>query len=111
MKDEVLYEDKLVIINSVSITLKNYYFPSHSSITVNYDDITRITVKQPTMTTGKYRYWGTGDFIHWYPMDNNRSRRDLIFFIYRKNKKIIIGFTVENSQKVKEIFTAKGFLK
>ncbi len=111
MNQETLYEDKLVIINNYSITIKNYYFPSHSCIIVKYDDIARVTVKQPTITTGKYRYWGTGDFVHWYPMDKNRSRRDLIFFLYRKNKKIIIGFTVENSGKVKEIFAAKGFLK
>ena len=38
--------------------------------------------------------------MHWFPLDTQRSKRDIIFILHRKNKKIKIGFTVEDSEKV-----------
>lgn len=62
----------------------------------------------PTLFTGKYRYWRTGNFITWFPRDFKRNSRDKIFIVYRKNKKIKIGFTVEDSQKVFELLISKN---
>jgi len=64
-------------------------------------------LKKPTLKKGKYRFWGTGDFIHWFPLDNQRSKRDVIFILFRRSKRIRIGFTVEDSKKVRELLEGK----
>lgn len=108
--DEFLYQDDLISISNDSITFFNYYFPNGKGLSVNYFDIDKIEFKEPTLLNGKYRYWGTGNFVTWYPRDFKRSTRDRIFFLYRKNKIIKIGFTVENSQKVITILKSKKIL-
>ncbi len=106
--EQNIYKDKLVKITDSSITFYNYYYPSSKSLTIPFSDIERIVTKMPTLFTGKYRYWGTGNFITWFPRDFKRNRRDKIFIVYRKNKKIRIGFTVEDSQKVFELLFSKN---
>jgi hypothetical protein len=108
--DDYIYQDNLVALSNNSITLFNYYFPSGKSLSISFYDIDRIEIKKPNLLTGKYRFWGTGNFVSWYPKDYKRSTRDSIFFLYRKNKKIRIGFTVENSQQVIPILKSKKIL-
>lgn len=105
--DGYIYKDNLVEISNNSITFFSYYYPGGKSLSVSFYDIEKIEVKEPTLLNGKYRFWGTGNFLTWYPKDFKRSKRDYIFFLFRKNKRIKIGFTVEDSQKVINIFKLK----
>ena len=105
--EEYVYQDNLVAISNSSITFFNYYYPGGKSLSVSFYDIEKIEIKKPALMNGKYRYWGTGNFITWYPKDFRRSSRDSIVFLFRKNKRIKIGFTVEDSQKVIAIFKSK----
>jgi hypothetical protein len=68
--------------------------------------------KPPTLWNGKWRLHGTGDplFRIWFPADYDRPSRDKIFAMKVKNKWIRIGFTVENSLAVSELFKTKGLL-
>jgi hypothetical protein len=100
MNENILYTDKLIEIRNDTISFHNYYFSIATAKSVKFDEIETIFIKQPTLINGKYRYWGSGDFIHWFPLDFHRSTRDTIFILHRKNKKINIGFTVEDSEKV-----------
>ncbi len=110
MNDNVLYSDKLIEISDDSILFCHYYFPFFSKKIVKFFDIEKIVVEEPTLRNGKYRYWGTGDFLHWFPSDFGRSKRDVIYTLFRKNKKIRIGFTVENSEMVTKVFKDKQLL-
>jgi hypothetical protein len=107
---DFIYKDNLVAISKYSIIIFNYYFPTFKEIEVNFSEIEKIEVKEPSLITGKYRYWGTGDFTSWYPKDFKRSTRDKIFFLYRRYKRIKIGFSVENSQEVISIFKSKHLI-
>jgi ABC-type phosphate transport system substrate-binding protein len=108
--EESIYRDNLVEISNGSITFFNYYYPSSKNLTVKFNEIEKFEVKEPTLLTGKYRFWGTGNFITWYPKDFKRNTRDHIFFLFRRNKKIRIGFTVENSQQVISILKSKKMI-
>jgi len=103
MEEQILYSDKLIEIRNNSILLRKYYFPSSKDITIGFNEIEKIVIVKNTARTGKYRYWGTGDFIHWYPMDNQRSIREFVYMIYRRNKKVKACFTVEDDKRVTEI--------
>jgi hypothetical protein len=109
MNNSFLYSDKLIEINDDSILFRQYYFPTFSK-SVKFSEIEKIIIEEPTLRNGKFRYWGTGDFLHWYPSDFKRSKRDVIYILFRKNKKIRIGFTVENSEMVTEILKGKHIL-
>jgi hypothetical protein len=105
--EDYIYQDSLIEISNNSITFFNYYYPGGKSLTVSFYDIEKIEVKEPTLLNGKYRFWGTGNFITWYPKDFKRSKRDYIFFLFRRNKKIKIGFTVEDSKQLISILKSK----
>ncbi len=103
MKEEILYKDNLVEIRDDSIRPKNYYFPFGSK-NILFKDIEKIEIKEPTLINGKWRIWGTGNFLCWYPLDFSRPSRKEIFFITYNNQRIRSGFTVVNPEKVENIF-------
>lgn len=108
IENNLIYTDKLVDVFDNGIRLKEYYFPSAKAKFVKFSDILEIMKKQPTLMNGKWRYWGTGDFMTWFPSDWNRSKRDFIFFIRLTTQRIRIGFTVENSKTFIEAIEIKG---
>ena len=107
MIKNILYSDKMIEIREDEILLRNYYFPTFSCKTVKFSDIEKIVIVKPSLVNGKFRYWGTGDFVHWFSMDFQRSKRDVIYILYKKNKIIKIGFTVEDSEKVTDLLKHK----
>ena len=106
-----IYADRLVSITENAITFMRYYYPSRKSKVVRFADIESIAVKPLTIWNGKWRLHGTGSFKTWYPEDMNRPKRDKVFFASLKNQWVNIGFTVENSNRVEEIFRRKNLLK
>jgi len=105
MKNSILYSDKLVEIYDDSILVRDYYYPFGDK-RVHYEDIESIVVQKPTLKSGKYTYYGTGDFRTWFPPDN-RTSRDKIFIIKIKKKWWRIGLTVENSATVLNLLKTK----
>jgi len=102
--ENVLYSDKLIEISERTILIRKYFYPFGPK-RVNLTDIETITVYKPSLASGKFRYWGTGNFRTWYPPDN-RAKRDKIFVMKLKKKWWRIGFTVEDSEKVLNILNS-----
>lgn len=111
MNNNILYKDSLIEILKDSITLRNYYFPTLFPKKISFEKIEYIECKKPTLVTGKWRFWGTGDFKTWFPADFSRNKRESIFLIHQKQKRIVNGFTVENAEMVKNILREKYLLK
>jgi len=107
-ENKIIYSDKLVDVFDNGIRLKEYYFPSAKAKFVKFSEILKITKKQPTLLNGKWRYWGTGDLITWFPSDWDRPKRDLIFFIRLATQKTRIGFTGENTEAFIEAIESEG---
>ncbi len=105
MNKNILYTDKLVEIDDDSILVRNYYYPFGNK-RVNFDNVDNIVVLKPTLWSGKYRFYGSGDFRAWFPPDN-RVSRDKIYIIKIKNKWWRIGLTVENSQAFQNVIKDK----
>lgn len=107
MTHETLYADRLVTIGNHGITFRLYYFPVGSK-TVSFAEIEWIRTAKPSLATGKWRMWGSGDLVTWFPCDIKRFLRDTVFFLKLKDKPKFIGFTVERPLEVITVLQTKG---
>jgi hypothetical protein len=106
----VLYKDKLVKVTAENLTLHNYYFFGCGKV-IPVEDIKVIKSVKPDMMTGQWRIWGAGWFGMWAPLDWNRPSRDRIYHLFYKDRKFVIGFTVENSALAESVFGQLGLLE
>jgi hypothetical protein len=109
MDENTVYKDRLIEITSNAILFKNYYFLGFSK-RVSFENISSVAMEQPSLSTGKWRIWGTGNFTTWYPLDTHRPKRDKIFLMSLVGKRVRIGFTAENSEAVRLILKEKKVL-
>jgi hypothetical protein len=108
--NDLLYEDQFVTLDNQAMVFKNYYFPFLQSKRVPLADIARITTPKLGPLMGKWRIWGSSDFVTWFPMDWKRPTRDKIFVAELRGRRSKIGFTVENSARLEKILREKQLL-
>ncbi len=108
MENNLIYFDQLVDVFEDGIRIKKYYFPSGKAKFVKFSEILQIEKERPTLMNGKWRYWGSGDFITWFPLDWHRPKRNFIFFLRLATQNIRIGFTVENTEAFIDAIESKG---
>ena len=101
-----IYQDRLIKITEQEMVLHRYYFPLGSDKHLPLSRIASVSAR----SGGSSRLWGTRDIRTWFPQDNDRPRRDRIFIVSLLDSFWRIGFTVEDSQKVADIFKARGLL-
>ena len=114
-----LYSDNLIDITDEGITFRKYDWMFHyRPRLVPFSDIAQIETRRPSLWTGKWRLFGSGDFQTWFPLDWRRPSRDKIFLALLRNsprriffsREKSIGFTVEDSTRVEDILKGKGLL-
>ena len=97
----------MVRITDNSILFKRYFFPFGSK-SIELSIIDHVEVLKPSLLSGKWRIHGSGDFRTWFPHDSDRPNRDLIFLLHLHDKWRRIGFTVENSGALIDIFKERN---
>ena len=109
IETDPMYSDSLATITEKGILFKRYGLLGGDRF-VPIDEIEKNIVKKPTIWNGRWHMHGTGNFRTWFPEDNNRPKRDIIFVAYIRNKWGRIGFTVEDSPRVVSILQEKGIV-
>lgn len=108
MKSQALYRDYLVEITDRGIVFDWYYFPFGSK-RVPFEDIEWIAITQLAPRAAKWlRIWGTGDFVTWFPLDLDRSKRSAVFQLKLRDKNKYVGFTVEDESATEAVIKARG---
>jgi hypothetical protein len=107
MDEQSAYSDSLVEVSQTGIQFRYYYYPIGTKF-VRFSDILRLEKRPPTLSNGKWRLWGTGDFRTWFPKDWRRPQRSCIFLLRLATQKTRIGFSVENPEKFMEVIKSKG---
>ena len=105
-----VYKDSLVEITDQEVVFHRYYFPFGGEKHVPLSQIERVQVRKPSIWFGKWRIWGGGPWT-WFPMDGARPSRDTIFVAILRGCFTRIGFTVEDSKEVSEVFKKRGLLQ
>jgi hypothetical protein len=108
--DKVEYHDDLVEIGATQVRVKNYYLNGTDKL-VSVPDIEWVRAKRASIFNGKLRFSGTGNFHAWFANDLSRPTRDTIFVMKLRRKWWQVGFTVENSARVRETLGKLGVLK
>ena len=103
------YSDGLVEMTDREVVFRRYYFPFGGDKHVSWGQIERVEARPPSILFGSWRIWGSGGRT-WFPLDGARPSRDTIFVAHLRGRLIRIGFTVEDSKKVKAILNERGLL-
>jgi hypothetical protein len=107
MSTDVIYSDHLIELSHDSILLRDFFYPFRSKRVV-FSEIAHVLLEKPTLWTGKYRIYGTGDFRTWFGPDMSRASRDRIFVLHPKRGWWRMGFTAVDSTAVEEKLRERG---
>jgi hypothetical protein len=69
----MLYDDGRISCDDEGVSIGWYYFWGPKKIP--YGSIRAVHEQPLTHVRGRWRIWGSGDFVHWYNLDGNRPRK------------------------------------
>ncbi len=107
MTTDVIYSDHLIELSHDSILLRDFFYPFGSK-RVAFLKIDHVLALKPTLWTGKYRLYGTGNFRTWFGPDMSRASRDRIFVLHPKRGWWRMGFTAVDSAAVEATLREMG---
>jgi len=71
----MLYDDGGIACNDSVLIIRRYYLWGAKRIP--YSSIRSVQKRPLTAVRGRWRIWGSGDFVHWYNLDRRRPKKDL----------------------------------
>ena len=74
------YDDGRVACTDDALVIRSYYFPPRSK-RIPYAKIRQARRAALAGMRGRYRLWGSGDFIHWYNWDPDRPKKSTALVI------------------------------
>lgn len=69
-----LYDDGRIACDDEGLTIRWYYLWGAKRIP--FDAIHSVRTFPLSAVRGKWRLWGSGDFLHWYNLDGNRPKKE-----------------------------------
>lgn len=70
----MLYDDGRIACDDSGLVLRRYY-PWGSAKRIRYEAIRSLKRRPLGGFTGRWRIWGSGDFVHWWNLDPSRSAK------------------------------------
>jgi hypothetical protein len=74
------YQDALLCIRKGVLRIKWYYFPGGTK-RISLTRIVGVEEYRMSGWTGRCRLWGSGDLVHWFPLDPRRPHKQDAFVI------------------------------
>jgi hypothetical protein len=101
------YDDGGVACTEDALVIRRYYFPSGDK-RIPYTKIERVRRAAMGGLTGKYRIWGSGDFVHWYNLDPGRPGKSVQFIVELPGARVSPVITPRDPDAVAAEFAAHG---
>jgi len=76
----VSYDDGNIALAADALVIRRYYFPFGDK-RIPYAKIEQARRVPLTFMRGRYRIWGSGDFVHWFNLDPDRPGKSEAFII------------------------------
>ena len=71
----MLYDDGGISCDGSGLTIRHYYL--WGSKRIPYASMRSVKKRPLTAVRGKWRIWGSGDFVHWYHLDRRRPHKEV----------------------------------
>jgi len=72
----MLYDDGRIACDDHQLVIRRYYLWG-SAKRIPYKAIRSVTRRPMGAGSGKWRIWGSGDFVHWWNLDPGRPKKEL----------------------------------
>lgn len=76
-----MYNDGLVACTARELVIRRYYFPLASAKRIPYERIRGLRQVPLTRLRGRWRLWGSGDFVHYFNLDLGRVDKSVAFVV------------------------------
>lgn len=76
-----MYNDGLVTCTARELVIRRYYFPLASAKRIPYGRIRGLRQVPLTRVGGRWRIWGSGDFVHYFNLDLGRVDKSVAFVV------------------------------
>lgn len=84
---DLCYDDGVVQLDQMAITLRRYHFPSGTAKVIGLDQIRGYKAEPLGLLTVRFNLWGSPDLRRWLPLD-----------LYRPLKSTLITLDIPGSQ-------------
>jgi len=101
--ETVLYDDGKIVCDDRSLVIRTYYLWGAAK-TIPYSAIRSVTKRPLTGVTGKWRIWGSGDFVHWWNLDTKRPSKNTALMI-DLGKRVVPTITPDDPDAVERILS------
>lgn len=105
--ERMTYDDGGVACTEDALVIRHYYFPFGDK-RIPYARIERARREPMGGLTGKYRIWGSGDFVHWYNLDSDRPAKSVRFILELSGIRIRPVITPREPDALAAEFAAHG---
>jgi hypothetical protein len=102
--DGAFYDDGRIRLDDDGLTIRWYYLWGKKCIP--YSAIRSIQMRSLTTWRGKWRIWGSGDFIHWFNLDSTRPGKETAIEIHRAGR-VIPMITPDDADAVARILSER----
>ncbi len=102
----MLYDDGRVACDENDLIIRTYYIWG-SAKKIPYASIRTVTRQPLTDGSGRWRIWGSSDFIHWWNLDPARPKKQVALII-DLGKSILPSITPDDPEQVGRILREKG---
>jgi hypothetical protein len=102
----MLYDDGRVACDDQAVIIRTYYLWGRAK-TITYAAMRSVARRPLTGLTGKWRIWGSSDFVHWWNLDPTRSKKQTALVI-DVGRRILPTITPDDPDAVERIFADHG---
>lgn len=99
----MLYDDGRIGCDEHGLTLRRYY--PWGSKRIPYGTIRSVTRRPLGRLTGRWRIWGSGDFVHWWNLDPGRPRKSVALEL-DVGRRVIPTISPDDPDEVERIVSA-----
>jgi hypothetical protein len=71
----MLYDDGGIACDDEQLIIKHYY--PWGAKRIPYPSIRAVNTRDLSAAGGRWRIWGSGDFLHWYNLDRRRPSKEV----------------------------------
>lgn len=99
----MLYDDGRIACDNGQLIIRRYY-PWGTAKRIPYSRIHSVTRRPMGVSGGKWRIWGSGDFVHWWNLDPTRPKKELALEIDTGGR-IVPTITPDDPERVDRILS------